>query len=97
MTAPASADDYEARFQQALEQYRAGRLDEAIAMLAALSDQHPDDPRLLLVYATAALRCGDRERGIALLGRVVELQPDNAVAHYQLGVALDEARRTGGP
>ena len=95
MTAPASADEYEARFQQALEHYRAGRLDEAIAMLAALSDQHPDDPRLLLVYATAALRCGDRERGIALLGRVVELQPDNAVAHYQLGVALDEARRTG--
>jgi predicted O-linked N-acetylglucosamine transferase (SPINDLY family) len=95
MTAPASADDYEARFQQALEQYRAGRLDEAIAMLADLCDQHPDDPRLLLVYATAALRHGDRERGIALLGTAVELQPDNAVAHYQLGVALDEARRTG--
>jgi predicted O-linked N-acetylglucosamine transferase (SPINDLY family) len=95
MTAPASADDYEARFQQALEQYRAGRLDEAIAMLADLSDEHPDDPSLLLVYATAALRRGDRERGIALLGTVVELQPDNAVAHYQLGVALDEARRTG--
>lgn len=95
MSAPAPADDYEGRLQQALDRYRSGRLDEAVAMLAALADERPDDPKLLLVYATAALRRGDRQRGIALLGAVVELQPDNAVAHYQLGVALDESQRAG--
>ena len=94
MTAPTPADDHETRLQQALQAYRAGRLDEAAALLAALADERPDDPRLLLAYATASLRRGDRDLGMDLLARVLALQPANALAHYQLGVALDEAQRT---
>lgn len=86
--------EHDARFRQALALYQTGRIDEAVAAFAALAAEHAGDPRLLLVYATASLKRGDRERGMMLLAKVLELEPGNAVAHYQLGVALDEQQRT---
>ena len=91
----ASPVEHDARLRQALALYRTGRADEAVAALAALAAEHPDDPRLLMVYATVSLKRGELDRGMTLLARLLQLEPDNALAHYQLGVALDEQHQTG--
>jgi predicted O-linked N-acetylglucosamine transferase (SPINDLY family) len=89
----ASSAEYDARLRQALLLYRAGRISEALAAFAALAAEYEDDSRLLIVCATASLKHGERARGLSLLARALELEPDNALAHYQLGVALDEQQR----
>lgn len=90
----ASSAEHDARLRQALALYQSGRIDEAVAAFAALAADRTDDPQFLLLYATALLKRGERERGMSLLATVLALEPGNAVAHYQLGVALDEQQRT---
>jgi protein O-GlcNAc transferase len=91
---PSTAEHPAARFRAAVEHYRAGRLHEALPLLAALAEERPDDGHVRLAWATALLRAGERRQGIAVLQALLEREPGNAAAHYQLGVALDEEQQT---
>lgn len=63
---------------------RAGRFAEAKAAMEPLAARVPDAPLAALVLATARLGVGDLEGARQQLQRVLELDPDNGIAHYNL-------------
>ncbi|TFI59259.1 YaiO family outer membrane beta-barrel protein [Sphingomonas parva] len=66
-------------------------LPAAAALLIAAAP--PADPDRLYTEAVAARHAGQAERAIALLQEVIAVQPDNADAHLQLGLALSALHR----
>lgn len=85
--------DSQSQLQEALRLHGSGRTEQAARLLADLAGARPDDARVLLLRATVELHRGNLGLGISLLGRLLEIEPANAVAHYQLGVAFDELGR----
>jgi Flp pilus assembly protein TadD len=57
-------------------------------MLREANESYPNDPGTLSLLADAYLGGGDHEAGIEWFRRVIELDPDNFYAHYQLGMVF---------
>jgi tetratricopeptide (TPR) repeat protein len=74
----------------------AGAYTEADAALASLAEEHPDDPRVLLMRGEVLLALGKPAEALPLLQRTVELDGDRPRAHFQLATALQsEGNREG--
>lgn len=72
---------------------RQGRLDEAEKHLKYAFKLSADTPQLLSELGSLALIKQDPARAVAFLGKLAELQPDKADAHFNMAHALDQAQR----
>ena len=59
--------------------------------MAAATDQGGGDPSIasLLAEGEAGLQSGDPAAAVAALRKVAYLDPDHAIAHFQLGLAFE--------
>ena len=63
-----------------------GRLDEADSLYAGFIDAHPTHRQAIRLRAILARQCAEYERSIALLTRLAELAPGDAVPVCELGL-----------
>lgn len=83
---------------RAVQLHGRGDLDGALILFRQLLAREPDHRDALSYGGIAAFQSGDRETGLSLLRRAVEVAPKSAVVHNNLGNllletgALDEAR-----
>ena len=71
-----------------LNLYKLGKLEEALSHGNALCVEFPTDPSILNILGAINSSLGNDEEVIANYTQAIELQPDNSVSHYNLGVAL---------
>lgn len=69
--------------------------DELITMLEQLQKITPRDARIFMLYALLAMRENNEniKEAIKNLKKVLELDPDNATAYYNLGVIFEKKRK----
>jgi tetratricopeptide (TPR) repeat protein len=77
-----------ARLQQAVALHRRGELAAARAGYEAVLGLEPLQPDAWHLLGVIAAQTDDPARAVALIGRAVELDPTNAIAHGNLGSAL---------
>ncbi len=70
----------EARAQEAIRLRQSGRLAEAEALLRDLSDRFPENAMFLALLGTVRLQQGGLEEGVKLLGKFLELSPNQPTA-----------------
>jgi tetratricopeptide (TPR) repeat protein len=73
---------------------RAGRPTVAIGLLQQALDLSDEQPQLLLVQASFMGNAGRHGEAVRLLQRFREIEPEEAVGHYGLGVALLRSGRS---
>jgi len=83
----------DAKTNQVLELYRAGKLDEAIAVGREVLARRPDMDLVLMQLAYLERARGDLHAAIAWTQRAVELHPGDAESTALLGAYLTEAGR----
>ena len=66
------------------------RYEEAIPLLQRVLAQAPEMPIANLQYGMAVERMKDYAKAVGPLTKAVQLQPDNGMGHYELGLALFE-------
>ena len=65
-----------------------GEFELAVQLLEEANELYPNDPGTLSLLAEAYLGGGDLESGIELFRCVIDVDPANFYAHYQLGMVL---------
>jgi len=73
--------------QHAVALHKSGRLADAAAEYRKLLDVSPQDPRLLSGLGGVVLQMGGIDDSIKLLVRSLEIDPDQAAAFFNLGIA----------
>lgn len=68
---------------------------EEVPALEARVQTHPDDAEALTRLGAAYQRDGRLDQAGDLLGRAVEAEPDDAAAHFVLGLVRDDQERFG--
>ncbi len=76
---------------RAAQSLRAGRVEEAIPLLAEAARLRPADAAILHDFGLACLEAGRLPHAIDALQRAVAARPDYADAHFRLGIALEKA------
>ena len=76
-----------------LAHYQAGRLEEAEALAASLTQQFPKHPFGWGVLGTIFKKMGRLGESLALIQSAVKLSPRDAVSHYNLGNTLQQLGR----
>ena len=66
-----------------------GRIDQAAQIADRWATRDAIDPEALIARADVAARKGDREQAIKILGSVVDVRPDDAVAQNRLASLLE--------
>jgi protein O-GlcNAc transferase len=79
---------FEQALQFAIDRDEAGARSEAVAVLRALLEANPHDPRVHLNLGITLNALGQRRDAIASLRRALKLRPDYPDAHSSLGIAL---------
>lgn len=67
---------------------REGKYPEAEQALAAIQQTYPDDPALLLLRGEVLLALGHADQAIPILRHSIEIDPQKARTHFQLGSGL---------
>src|SRR5690606_11499044 len=73
----------------------AGRAAGALELLRPLAEVSPDDPQLQALYGTAVVRMGRLEEGRDVLGRALELDPENSLAQRSVSILEQQSQLTG--
>jgi len=76
---------------EAQQLLRQGRLVEAERAFQEILAASPDDVEALNVAALIALRNGEAQRALELLGRSIQVNPADALTHHHLGLAHEAA------
>jgi Flp pilus assembly protein TadD len=83
----AAAQDATRDFQAGRDAYREGRQQDAVDRFLACARERPDDPLVNSWLATSLLAVGRAQEAATLLQGVIAVQPGDAVAHTNLGLA----------
>jgi predicted O-linked N-acetylglucosamine transferase (SPINDLY family) len=78
----------QAKFQQGLALYQHGRLAEAEKLYEEILKQEPTHFGALHLLGVVALRTRRTQRGVELIAKAIEINPNVAAAHSNLGYAL---------
>jgi tetratricopeptide (TPR) repeat protein len=85
--------DPQAQFHQALALYRAGQLVQAQALCESVIKTQPEHIAAIHVLGTIAYRTGNYLKALDLIGKVIDVYPNNADLHANRGDALQELRQ----
>lgn len=80
----------QADLQRALSAWQQGRLEDARLICEELLAERPTNADALHLQGLIARQAGDTERAVHLLGRAVELLPNNPAFHIHRGLALQD-------
>ena len=80
-------------YARAVDDHRAGRLREAAAGYSAVVNAEPGAWEALMMLGLVTFQLGESSKAVDLLRRAVELAPQNASCHANLGMALGAAGR----
>lgn len=81
--------------KRAIRHHRAGEWDKATAVYRDILGAIPDQPNALHLSGLLAYQKGETECAVELLARAVVVAPDNAEAHFHLGVVWQALERPG--
>ena len=76
------------KFEKAVALHRKGRLAEAKAIYQRILKQAPKNADALHLLGVVAAQTNDFARSVELIGRALEVRPDDAAFHSNLGNAL---------
>jgi predicted O-linked N-acetylglucosamine transferase (SPINDLY family) len=79
---------------KAIQDARAGRIEQGISSLRARLRLHPKDIEAIQILALLLVQSGRRDEALYQLGRAVELQPNLPSTRNNYGTTLFEAGRT---
>ncbi|AKU22749.1 tetratricopeptide repeat protein [Massilia sp. NR 4-1] len=82
-----------AQLQAAVAQHQRGALEQAAAGYAAVLQQAPDNFDALHLSGVLARQRGEPQRALELIGQALALDAAQAIAHCNLGAALQDLRR----
>ncbi len=82
-----------AKFQEALQLHRAGRLDEAAPLYRYVAKHFPDQPDAFHLQGLIALAKGDTRLATDLIDRAIKLDPADPSYRFNKGVALKAQNR----
>jgi predicted O-linked N-acetylglucosamine transferase (SPINDLY family) len=85
--------DPAAKLQQALALHQQGRLSQAESLYRGVLDEAPDNFDALHLLGVVELQRGNPHEGLRLIGRALELNPNDAAAHLNLGNASMDLKR----
>ncbi|MEO5351701.1 MAG: tetratricopeptide repeat protein [Magnetococcus sp. XQGC-1] len=85
-TAPASAPTLETRMQEAMQQHRAGRLQEAEALYQQLLVDYPNHPDALHLMGYVCFQQGKPQLAAEWIEKAVALQPNQPIFLQNLGI-----------
>ncbi len=80
-------------FQEAHELHVLGKLTEAAELYNNILKEHPDNINVIFLAGTLNLQQRNFEVACTLFRKVLELNPDYAMVHCNLGIALQESGR----
>ena len=80
--------DRKTHYLAGLKHYGAGRFDEAVGEYARALELSPDWTEAMHALATAYSKQGRHEEAIALIERVIALEPEDAFAYTSLSIFL---------
>lgn len=83
---PASQQDL---LNRAIEHHKAGRLADAKSLYETILKAEPNHVRALYMLGILALRVGQPQHAARLISTAIQIKPDVAEMHYNLGKALD--------
>ena len=83
-------------FAAALHHHRAGRPGDAERLCRQILAGDPRHADSLFLLGVMACQAGRPERGAALIGKAIAIEPEAASYHYNLGNALAELGRIRG-
>jgi tetratricopeptide (TPR) repeat protein len=86
--------DMQNSLDEALRLHKSGRIGDAIHLYTRILSSKKSDANLLYLLGTAHAQIGQLEQAIKQLNRSVVLDPKNAAAHKNLGVALHILKRS---
>src|SRR5947207_6405400 len=93
-TPQTATTDAKSEFQVAFEHHQAGRLAEAEAIYRKILETNSKHVDCLHLLGVIWLQLGRIDEAIGLLQQALDLNPDFAEAHNNLGVALQKRRET---
>lgn len=76
-----------------IQAYNKGRLLESVQQAQFILQKYSAAPEVWDILGSATLQMGDLDLSILAFTRVVELKPNYAVAHYNLGLSLQKKGR----
>jgi Flp pilus assembly protein TadD len=91
-----SAAPSQDQLNRLLENYQAGRLEEAEALATSLTQQFPKHPLGWKVLGAVFRQTGRLAESLAPMQSAVKVSPQDAEAHNNLGVTLQELSRLDG-
>ena len=89
--APSQEEEAIKLVKEGLAHFDAGRIDEALKVMAMAVDHNPTDPELRYHYALMLVKDSrDLQEATLQLNQVVEFSPENVEAHKMLGKIADQ-------
>ena len=88
---PSSMDDYRRAVQEIINLLKQGAYSTGEALLKGLLARYPDDPALLFNYGMLLSDNGRLREAMEILGKAVQIDPDDANSWNALGVAQSRA------
>lgn len=83
----------QAQFQQALALHQKGQLAQAQAIYQDILKSHPGQFDVLHLLGVIASQTRDFQRAVDLIGKAIELSPNNAAFYSNRGIALQELKQ----
>ena len=84
------ATNAQAKFQQAMALHHQGQLPQAKALYEEILVAQPEHFNALHLLGLIALQTKNYQKAADLIGKVIELCPDESAFHYNRGIALQE-------
>src|SRR5580704_2690805 len=93
MATARQATQLSAKLRQGVSLHRQGRLAQAQLIFEEILAEHPSHVDTLHLLALVAGQAGNSARALQLLDAAVHVDPTNAAAHSDRGVALKELKQ----
>ncbi len=82
--------NWEIQFTLGVLYFKKGIYETAIRYLLECRERSPDDPRVLKYLGMSYNKSDRSDEAVEILSRLCDLEPQNAEAHFNLGIALDK-------
>jgi predicted O-linked N-acetylglucosamine transferase (SPINDLY family) len=86
-------NEHQNLLNKAVRLHQSGHIREALDLYNAVLPWQKNNAQLLYLLGTANLQLGQKARGMAFIQSSLAINPGNPLAHYNVGLVLQELRR----